>query len=328
MTSIRRMCLDHHPGLDSGGTLWFQDLTAFPQGLLSPTFPLLIAGLHYVNVQISFQNIKAAALPGILGLLAKYYKLYLDILAIPLCVIGFYIPQGSLIYWATNNSFTLIQQLSLKNPYIRNKLGLAPERILKKRIPAKDVMLENGNILEHVVPAESNILQRDIPAETVSPEKLLDVSLEYLAAGHQDKALPLLRIAIEKDPELVRALVAMGQILCSRKSFEEAAECFERAISKIQLEEENTLLVLATFGAGVSRIWQGRKPEGIEHLKRIADLKVPDAPMDKAMYYKGLVMLGSTLFGDGEKLEAAKYLKIAATYDPGVNAYLKECEEG
>ena len=36
----------------------------------------------------------------------------------------------------------------------------------------------------------------------------------------------------------------------------------------------------------------------------------------------------SALFGDGEKLEAAKYLRIAAAYDPGVNAYLKECEEG
>ena len=36
----------------------------------------------------------------------------------------------------------------------------------------------------------------------------------------------------------------------------------------------------------------------------------------------------SALFGDGEKSEAAKYLRIAAAYDPGVNAYLKECEEG
>lgn len=120
----------------------------------------------------------------------------------------------------------------------------------------------------------------------------------------------------------------MGQILCSKQSFEEAADYFERAISKIHLEEENSLLVLSSFGAGVSRIWQGRKPEGIQHLKRIAELKVPDSPMDKACYYRGLVMLGSTLFGEGEKSEAAKYLRIAAAYDPGVNAYLKECEEG
>lgn len=317
MTSIRRMCLDCHPGLDTGGALWFQNLTDFPQGLLGPTFPILIAGLHYVNVQISFRNFEAAQLPGILGLLAKYYKLYLDILSFPLLAIGFFIPQGNLVYWATNSSLTLIQQLSLKNPHIRNMLGLAPEKILKKRISIENVTLENNDTLQH-----------EIPAQTLSPEKLLDISLEYLVTGHQDKALPLLRVATEKDPELVRALVAMGQILCSKESFEEAAEYFERAISKIHLEEENSLLVLACFGAGVSHIWQGKKPEGIQHLKRIAELKVPDNPMDKACYYKGLVMLGSILFGDGEKSEAAKYLRIAAAYDPGVNAYLKECEEG
>lgn len=317
MTSVQRMCLEFQPGLDSGGALWFQNLTDFPQGLLGPTFPILIAGLHYINVQISFQNFKAAALPGILGLLAKYYKLYLDVLAIPLLFIGFNIPQGSLVYWVTNSSLTLIQLLVIKNPYMRNKVGLAPEKVPMKMISTENVVLENTDTLQH-----------EIAAETLSPEKMIDLSLEYLAAGHQDKALPLLRVATEKDPELVKGLVAMGQILCSKQSFEEAADYFERAISKIHLEEENSLLVLSSFGAGVSRIWQGRKPEGIQHLKRIAELKVPDSPMDKACYYRGLVMLGSTLFGEGEKSEAAKYLRIAAAYDPGVNAYLKECEEG
>lgn len=32
--------------------------------------------------------------------------------------------------------------------------------------------------------------------------------------------------------------------------------------------------------------------------------------------------------GEGEKSEAVKYLRIAATYDPAVSAYIKECEEG
>lgn len=35
----------------------------------------------------------------------------------------------------------------------------------------------------------------------------------------------------------------------------------------------------------------------------------------------------STLFQEGEKAEAVKYLRIAATYDPAVNAYVKECED-
>lgn len=43
------------------------------------------------------------------------------------------------------------------------------------------------------------------------------------------------RVATEKDPALVKALVAMGQILCSKESFEEAAEYFERAIANVSV---------------------------------------------------------------------------------------------
>ncbi|RWV99633.1 hypothetical protein GW17_00037451, partial [Ensete ventricosum] len=52
MTSIRRMCLDNHPGFDTGGMLWFQNLTDFPSGTLGFVFPILVSGLHYVNVQV------------------------------------------------------------------------------------------------------------------------------------------------------------------------------------------------------------------------------------------------------------------------------------
>lgn len=37
---------------------------------------------------------------------------------------------------------------------------------------------------------------------------------------------------------------------------------------------------------------QGRKAEGIEHLKRLSNLKEPDTPSDKACYYQGVVLLG------------------------------------
>jgi len=46
-------------------------------------------------------------------------------------------------------------------------LGLAPEKILKMRTPRENVMLENRDTL-----------QPEVLAETVSPEKLLDVSIQ------------------------------------------------------------------------------------------------------------------------------------------------------
>lgn len=321
MTSIRQMCLGHHHGFDNGGTLWFSDLTGFPTGILGSAFPVLIASLHYTNVQISFRTFKLQTLPGIFGLLAKYYKLYLDILAIPLLLIGFHVPQGSLVYWATNSSLTLIQSLSLKNSYIRDKLGLSVEKISEKKVLQINVMHEGNSSLQH-----------EMSAEALPSHVLFDFALEALAAGDHEKAHPLLRLAIDKDPESVRALIAMGQILFSKMSFEEAAEYFEKAISKVnqiqQEDDEDGFLVLALFGAGLSRAQQGRKSEGIEHWKRIVELKVPDRPMPKACYYNGLVMLGSTLFNEGDKSEAVKYLKIAAEYNPDFNAYVKECEDG
>ncbi|XP_009415959.2 ALBINO3-like protein 2, chloroplastic [Musa acuminata AAA Group] len=315
MTSIRRMCLDNHPGFDTGGMLWFQNLTDFPSGTLGFVFPILISGLHYVNVQISFRTIRSRNLRGILGLLTKYYKVYLDIMAIPLLFIGFHIPQGSLVYWVTNSSLTLFQLLALKNSFIRMKLGLRDEKVpLREQVSSEKVLPEN------------NIHLTEISVDTLSPQKLLDIALEDLAAGRRNEAIPLLEMAIEKDPELVRALIAKGQILCSQGSLVEAAKYFENAISKIQ-DEEDPFLLIATFGAGVSHLWQGNKLEGIKHLKRIAELKEPESPANKSCYHQGLVILGSTLFEEGKKSEAAKYLRIAATYDPGVSVYLKECEE-
>ena len=37
-------------------------------------------------------------------------------------------------------------------------------------------------------------------------------------------------------------------------------------------------------------------------------------------------LFSSTLFNEGQKAEAVKYLRIAAEYDPAVNKYIKECE--
>lgn len=319
MTSIRRMCLDGHPGFDNGGALWFHNLTDFSHGACGPIFPLLIAGLHFVNIQISFRNFKASNMPGLIGVFAKYYKLYLDILSLPLLVIGFNIPQGSLVYWVTNSSLTMIQQLSLRSVYFHNKLGL-PDLNAKLKLKTSSNHVD-GDIT-------SSKQQSSVRIENLTPEQLLQLGLENMANGDYDKSLPLLRLATEKDPNLTRALIGMGQVLFSKKSLAEAADYFERAISKIKEDEELNLLILALFCVGLSRIQQGRKAEGIEHLKRLSNLKEPDTPSDKACYYQGVVLLGSTLFNEGQRSEAALYLRKAVVFDPRVMKYLKECEEG
>ncbi|CAA6668048.1 unnamed protein product [Spirodela intermedia] len=330
MFSIRRMSLDNHPGFDCGGILWFQNLTASPEGALGCIFPVLIGGLHFLNVQISFQTIKLAKMSGIFGLLAKYYKLYLDILTFPLLLIAFNIPQGSLVYWVTNSSLTLVQEglfycccQGCVEPVLKSLPAifefLRPNILTQwAKLVLQQLCFRHPNVRKMVGLPETT--SPAIPKENRPPEKKLptddQVPLETLPPRNfsSPEMFPC-RLATERDPDLVKAFIALGQIYCSRGSLEEAAEYFELALSKSG-EHEVDNIILASFGAGFSRINQGKKEEGIDHLRRIAQMKEPEKPTDKASYYTALVLLGSTLYNDGEKSEAARYLRMAAAYDP------------
>ncbi|XVF30398.1 hypothetical protein REPUB_Repub16aG0053800 [Reevesia pubescens] len=313
VTSIRRMSLDNHPGFDSGGALWFQNLTELPQGVLGLIFPFLIASLHYTNVQISFatSSVKKAD-----PFLAKAFKFYMDILTLPLFAIGFCIPQGSLVYWVTNSSLSVIQQLTLKHPVVRAILGL----------PDKDAPAAEAPSVE--LPS----MQHRIPVQNLSPKELLALSIKHLSREEKDQAVSLLKLALEKDPEYVKAMVVMGQTLMQKGQLEEASEYLERAISKLSLSghptqvEDVDHLILSSQWAGVVYMKQGKKAEGVAHLERIANLKEPKDPKSKAHYFDGLLLLSSALLDVGRKAEALKYLRLVVAYNPSYKYLLEEVE--
>ncbi|KAF3452436.1 hypothetical protein FNV43_RR02869 [Rhamnella rubrinervis] len=328
MTTIRRMSLDHHPGFDCGGALWFQNLTEYPHGVLGLIFPLLIAGLHYTNVQISFRRSSVGKESGQFGLLAKYYKLYLDCLTLPLLFVGFCIPQGSLVYWVTNSSLTLVQQISLNHPAVRAKLGL-PDKDGPSPRAASDSEKPGTSILTPISRPEK--LQQ-VSVQDLSPKELLALSVQLLSKGLKERAIPLLRLALDKDPEYVRALIVMGQTLLQKGLPAEASEYLERAISKLfhaghptELEDID-LLILASQWAGVAYTRQGKNAEGIAHLERVGKIKEPEEAKSKAHYFDGLVLLASALYNEGRRTEAANYLRLAAAYNPAYNEFLEQCE--
>lgn len=322
MISVRTMSLDNYPGFDCGGALWFRDLTAFPHGLSlsGVVFPLLIAGLHYTNVQISFMSPSLGKASGLLAL-SEYYKRYLDVLTIPVFFLGYFIPQGSLVYWVTNSSLTLFQQLALRHPAVQAKLGL---------LDKSNVISEESSV-PNLLSGASNV-RRQIPAKDLSPKELLSVSVLYLSRGEKERAIPLLQLALKKDPEYVRALITMGQTLLQKGLNAEAAEYLERAISKLCLAsgqatvEDVDLLIVASQWAGVAYIRQGKNAEGLVHFGRLGDLEEPEDPASKAHYFDGLVLFASALFNEGRKAEASKYLRLAAAYSPAFKEYLEQCE--
>ncbi|KAI3695728.1 hypothetical protein L1987_78728 [Smallanthus sonchifolius] len=320
--SVRQMALDHHPGFECGGTLWFPNLIELSHGATGYIFPVLLASLHLVNVQVSFEKSSMMKLPNLIGVLAKYYMYYLQCLTIPIFFAGFYLPQGSLIYWTANSSITLVQQLAMKNPHVREKLGL-PDKLA----PVNSVKSSETDGLESLftVPLVKK------PVQDLSVLELFNLSIKHLSEGERDRAVPLLRLALEKDPEYVRALIVMGQILMKDDKLVEATEILERAIARLLVGhptevEEIDHLILASLWSGVALAKQGKVAEGILHLERIANMKEPEDAKTKTHYCDGLFMLSSALASLGRNAESAKYLRILTAYDPAYSEYLKDVE--
>ncbi|PON36602.1 Membrane insertase [Trema orientale] len=317
MTSIRRMSLDHHPGFDCGGAFWFQNLTEFPHGVLGSIFPVVIAGLHYANVQ--------------------YYKHYLDFLTLPILLSCYYVPQGTLVYWVTNSSLTAIQffdivycrmtlqQLSLQHPDVRSKLGL-PDVVTPSSTADSDI-----STLAITPSSEPEKLQK-VSLEDLSPKELLDLSVQLSSEQHIERAIPLMQLALSKDPEYTQGLIFMGQILMQKGLHTEAIEYLERAISKLLLAghptevEDIDHLILASLWAGSLYTRQGKLEEGLVHFERIGSLKEPEHPVSKAHYFDGLLSLSSALHNVGCREEAAYYLRLAVAYNPAFNKYWEQFE--
>ncbi|CAJ1822180.1 unnamed protein product [Sphenostylis stenocarpa] len=348
MISIRKMSLNGYPGFDCGGALWFQNLTELSHGYSGFIFPFLIAGLHYINVQRSFGKPVVAETRGIFDLLAKYYKRYLDFLTLPIAFMGFCIPQGSQLYWVTNSSLTLIQHITLTHPSVLAMLGLqdknsqkvasekisasktAPSIGLQDNIPTAAI---KGTVSPEKSPLSSPEKWHRIPIEEMSPKELTTLAVPFLSSEDKESAIPLLKLALEKDPEYVRALVLMGRILLLKHVNDEAKEYFERAISKLSFAgyptdaEELDLLILSSQWAGIACERQGKRDEGRAHFERVANMEEPEDPTSKGYYFDGLLLLASTLFDAGQKAEAAKYLRLVVARKPAYKKFLDQCEQ-
>ncbi|KAL8171324.1 hypothetical protein V2J09_023128 [Rumex salicifolius] len=323
MASIRSMSEDHHAGFDTGGILWFYNLTGYAHGASGLIFPTLIAGLHFLQLKITFQSSKVGKQTGSFELFAKYFEMYMKALTVPIFGMGFLLPHGSLVYWVSSSSLNIIQHLCLQNPNIREKLGLPREKVVLS--PKNPESFPDSR-----TSSEALNTSKKIPVKDLSPKELLSVL--SLSRENGDKALFFLRLALDKDPEYVRALTVMGQTLLQKRQEEDAVEYFERAIAKLTRTgmpaevEEVDLLIQASQWAGVGYIRQGKMIEGKVHLERVASLEEPEDIKSKVHYYDGIVMLASTLLNEGRKAEAIAYLEKAAAYNPDYNEYLEQCK--
>ncbi|KAK9930003.1 hypothetical protein M0R45_027063 [Rubus argutus] len=66
------------------------------------------------------------------GLLSEQLKSQLSTLMLPIFLIGYCVPQGSLVYWVTNSLLNIVQELALNHPCVCAKLGLPDKNSSKE----------------------------------------------------------------------------------------------------------------------------------------------------------------------------------------------------
>ncbi|XP_076016381.1 mitochondrial inner membrane protein OXA1L [Genypterus blacodes] len=115
---LRKMADLPVPSLQTGGWLWFTDLTAADPFYI---LPLAVTGTMFFIVELGAES-------GIdnpnLGMMKNVLRI------MPFAILPFTInfPTAVFTYWLTSNCFTLGQVALLKHPLIREKLGI-PEKI-------------------------------------------------------------------------------------------------------------------------------------------------------------------------------------------------------
>ena len=134
--SVRAMIREGVPGLDAEGALWFTDLT-----VPDPVFalPLAAVSLTYANLELGFGS---GSQPAVITWIKDKIQLLMIFVALPFTT---QLPAGVPIYWVTSASFGLAQQLLLKQPEVRERLGGAPLETVEPPPPSASSPPRDGN---------------------------------------------------------------------------------------------------------------------------------------------------------------------------------------
>ncbi|KAH9653743.1 ALBINO3-like protein 2 [Citrus sinensis] len=219
-----------------GGIWWFQNLTEYPHGVLGSIFPVLMAGLHYTNVQLSFGASSLGKENGLLGLLAK--------------------------------------QLALKHPASRTMLGL-PDKVVPAAARKPEEIDTLETTLESPAKQLKISVENLTPKELIATQLqkgLLEEAVEYLECAISK----LFLAGHPTEPEAIDLLIVASQwsgVACIRQEkWEEGIAHLERIGNLKEPEEPKSkahyydgLVVLASALCNV-----GRNAEAEKYLRLAA----------------------------------------------------------
>lgn len=158
--SIRSMLRDATvPGLDTGGMLWFVDLTVSDSSLMLPI----------IGTVCTYAGLELAKMKGATGWIKFFQDGMQTVIIMMLPWISTF-PQGVFMYWIPSSLFQASQTLAMRNENVRLFLGLQPlQQAAPPPAPAGNAQLPSkaaGGGLPHEAPpiAQASLTAGSIPA--------------------------------------------------------------------------------------------------------------------------------------------------------------------
>ncbi|XP_030609623.1 mitochondrial inner membrane protein OXA1L isoform X2 [Archocentrus centrarchus] len=132
--ALRKMAYLPVPSLQTGGVLWFTDLTAADPFYI---LPLAVTGTMFFILELGAES-------GIDNPNLRAMKTVFRIMPLVIFPLTVNFPTAIFTYWLTSNCFSLCQVALLRHPVIRNKLKI-PERIKHpdSAMPQSDGLIES-----------------------------------------------------------------------------------------------------------------------------------------------------------------------------------------
>ena len=297
-------------GIDTGGALWFQDLTqqavdlatmTAPMGPYGGILPVLTAAAMFANINLNF----AAAAQQSRGM--TIVKLALEWMTLPMLIIGMQLPQAVHCYWLTSSAYALAQNGVLSTRFAREALGTEQLAKVTRELASKRTVVAG----EHVPMAPHTLeLVKAAAQARAENNNPLAVNLLLRAARGADGGSETADVALKVD-DLARAhpsvLFALGQTYAVLKEWKKSALTYEYSA---RVEPNPTQRSRALLGAGVARARVGDLNMASEALGEANRLNSTDASIK--------VALASALKLNGDPEAALDVLRQAAAIQPDI----------
>jgi YidC/Oxa1 family membrane protein insertase len=263
MWTVKYMAASGEYGFETGGLFWFKDLTlpavdlvsmTAPMGALGAILPATLIATYIFNMQQLFGNKQG---PGTTTDL--FLRSFLEMLTIPMLIIGLQLPHGIFCYWLTSSTFNMIQNPLLNHEYTQKLLGN------RQRLPIKREAAETEQRLtiEQEETAGAAVERGATTASSTLPlsEKLFEKARELSSSGRESDQFMLGEKGIQALS--YEQVTSIAKTLAKKGDWKQAHQLFLVAATKCEdLDSANHIQSL--FWAGIASAKLGYKENAIE----------------------------------------------------------------